>query len=367
MKHSRLILMTLALLAFSGCAIQNRLFPPAPFSNRAPSVLPPDASKEHIVQHINRNILGSESQAGLKSWYSTSVKLSSHELPIPVPAKIAVEAPHHFRLRVSDPIGGSEQVDVGSNEEHYWFWAKGSKNVILASHDDLPMAQQLTKVPFHPDWLMEVMGVVPIDATGMTLSRSNPNSPIVELVQEIPSPNGETISKVVRVNSCHGIVVEHALYKHNRLIASARLGNHRIDEATGIVTPRTIRLDWPDMQQHFTMEFHDMWINHVQPPQAWQVPEKHDCPPIEFRQLLSQAHGSGFTPFGVPPQGRPNESDVNPFADAEPNGSHPSQPVIAPMSASGQQPVYSEAASQSSSVPPRRARGLWRLPWQRPR
>ena len=72
------------------------------------------------------------------------------------------------------------------------------------------------------------------------------NSPIVELVQEIPSPNGETISKVVRVNSCHGIVVEHALYKHNRLIASARLGNHRIDEATGIVTPRTIRLDWPD-------------------------------------------------------------------------------------------------------------------------
>lgn len=367
MQQSRLIVIALLSLAFSGCAINNWLFPPAPFSDRAPCALPQGASKEHIVQHINRNILGSESQSGLKSWRSTSVKLTVRGAPMTAPAHIEVEAPDHFRLRVSAPAIGTELVDMGSNSEQFWFWAKDVPNVILASHDDLPMAQQLTKVPFHPDWVMEVLGVIPIDATGMRLSKPNPESPLVDLVQELPSPAGGTIRKVVRVNSCHGIIVEHALYDaRNLLIASARLGNHRIDETTGIVTPRLIRLDFPQMQQQISMEFHDMWINPpAAPPQVWQVPQKDGCPPVELRQLLTQAHASGFSPFGGPSHEEHWGNEVDPFADEEATEFPPTQPIITPTSASVQPSAYSEAASQSSSAPPPQARGLWRWPWRR--
>ncbi len=373
MRQSRLILMALASMVFSGCAMNNWLFPPAPFSDRSPCALPPGASKEHIVQHINRNIQGTVANSGLASWMSSNVKLSLGGMPVTLPAQIAVESPRNFRLRVSAPIGGAELVDMGSNPEQFWFWVKDSphRHVIVASHDDLPIAQQQMNIPFHPDWLMEVMGVIPIDSSNVKLNRSNPESPLVDLVSEHPSPSGEKVRKVIRVNSCHGIVVEHALYdSRNMLIASARLGNHRKDDKTGIITPRIIRLDWPEMRQQLTMEFADMQINptHGMSETFWELPEKPNYPPLNLTTLLNNPHGAGFSPFGVAPTGGvsgPPSDNIDPFWSDGSTSPPASTPLTKPMSASERPSVYSQEASQSSSAPPPRARGLWRWPWSR--
>ncbi len=366
MSPSRLILIALLSLAFSGCAMNNWLFPPAPFSDRSPCALSPGASKEHLVQHINRNIQGTPTSSGLASWHSSSVKVTIRGIPFSIPAQVAVEAPRNFRLRMSAPVAGTELVDMGSNPEQFWFWAQDSphRHVILASHDDLQVAQQRMNIPFQPDWLMEVLGVIPIDVSAVTLHRPNTESPIVDLVSKHTSPSGQTVRKVIRVHSCHGIVVEHALYDgRNVLIASARLGNHRIDDETGIITPRTIRLDWPQMRQQLTLDFADMRINPPQmPPQAWQVPEKAGYPALNLTELLQETHGSGFSPFGFAPVSGPNV-EYNPFDGEESATPAASAPLMKPTSAGVPPSAYSPAASQSSSDPPPRARGLLRWPW----
>ncbi len=369
MSRSRLILIALMSMAFSGCAINNWLFPPAPFSDRSPCALLPGATKEHIVQHINRNIQGTPTSSGLASWHSSSVKISIRGIPIALPAQVAVEAPRNFRLRVSAPIGGQEMVDIGSNPEQFWFWAADSPNrhVILASHDDLPLAQQRMNIPFQPDWLMEVLGVIPIDVTTVTLNRPNPDSSIIDLVSDHPSPSGEMVRKVIRVHACHGIVVEHALYdSRNVLIASARLGNHRVDDETGIITPRTVRLDWPQMRQQLTMEFADLRVNPpAMPEQAWQVPEKAGYPPLNLTDLLHQPHGSGFSPFSFAPVGAQAGDELDPF-DLEDLATPPASAPLTKATSAGAPPsAYSREASQWSSDPPPQARGLWRWPWRR--
>lgn len=360
----RRLLLAVACLPLCGCAVGGWFSPPAPFSDRAPCVLPPGAGKEEIIRHVNRNIQGTHTSTGVRSWQSFNARLwlKSNGPSMAVPAQIAVEAPRNLRLRVSMPAIGSEIADMGSNEREFWFWARYSQpNVITASHDDLLLAQQRLNVPFHPDWLMEVLGVIPLDPEQLELVRPDPQQPIVNLVSDHTSPAGSPIRKVVRVDSCHGIIREHALYDaRGVLIASARLGDHQVDEATGLVMPRIIRFDWPQMQQQITLRFDDLWINPPSMPSTiWQVPEIPGCPRMELTHLLNSQSGGGVDSLGawnVPPSSELLSTRREQQFSRDPFNAGPA--AAAPPSA------YSAGASQSSSGRRPRGRGLWRWPWR---
>ncbi|MBX3438459.1 MAG: hypothetical protein KF861_13285 [Planctomycetaceae bacterium] len=362
---ARLVCVLLVFVFLSGCAATSWFSPAAPFSSRAPCVLSPNADKEAIVQHVNRNIQGTQTSTGLASWQANAhLRMNSQGPSMEVPARIAVQAPRNFRLRVSMPLHG-ELADMGSNEREFWFWAKYSPypNVITASHEDMLLTQQRLSVPIQPEWMMEVLGVIPIDSENVTLRRGGPNTSVVDLVSDHVAPDGGQFQKVVRVDACHGIIREHALYDgRGVLIASARLGDHRIDEATGLITPRVIRLDWPSMQQQITMRFDNIEVNPRSIPAAvWQVPERPECPRLELSALLNASHGNGLNPFGptqnagLTPAGAGMSEE---FGPGQPTGS-----VSVGTAGAAPPSTYSAGASRSSSDRRPRARGLW--PWQR--
>jgi hypothetical protein len=178
------------LSGLSGCSLRNWLFPP-PFSDRAPCAISPSITKDQLVTHLNRNIQGSATSSGIASWRSTNAKITATGMPpgISVPASIAVEAPRNFRLRVSEPLTRAEALDMGSNHDEFWFWAKDAQpqQVLTISHSDLPAAQRELRVPFDPDWLMEVLGVIPIDASKVTMTRGRADAPTLELISETPT------------------------------------------------------------------------------------------------------------------------------------------------------------------------------------
>jgi hypothetical protein len=310
------ILLTLVLLAsLGGCSLRNRLFPAAPFSDRAPCAISPSITKDQLVAHLNRNIQGSATTSGVASWRCTNVKITASGMPpgISVPASIAVEAPRNFRLRVSEPLTRVEMLDMGSNHEQFWFWAKDANppQVVTVSHSDLPAAQRELRVPFDPDWLMEVMGVIPIDASKVTLSRGRADAPTLELISETPTLDGTPVRKVIRVDACHGIIREHALYdSRGDLIARAALADHRIDQATGLIVPNVVSFYWPAMRQSMKMVLGNVELNPAQTPvSVWQVPNKPGAPRFDLSQMLGgkgrrhpSLYGAG-SPFGiVPPQ-----------------------------------------------------------------
>ena len=310
---TRVPLMLILALSLSGCALRSWMFPPAPFSERAPCAIPPSMTKEQLVQHLNKNIQGSATSSGLASWRSVSCKITATGMPagMSVPASIAVEAPRNFRLIVSVPLTRAEALDMGSNHEHFWLWAKDAQpqQVITVSHDDLPSAQQQLRVPFDPDWLMEVLGVIPIDPTKFTLKRGRADAPTYELISESLDTAGEVKKKVIRVDVCHGIIREHALYDgRGILIARAALADHRIDQATGLIVPHVISFDWPAMQQSMKIIFGGVELNPSQmPSQLWTVPQKPGAPRMDLSTLLGNrghAHPSLYgvgSPFGIMP------------------------------------------------------------------
>lgn len=255
MSSARLWILAL-MVATLGCSLPKWRYQQA-------AVLELDASKEEIVSHLNENILGGNGYPGLSSWRSSSVKLHVDGVPVALPASIAVQAPRNFRLLVSHPLSRGQELDIGSNQERFWIWTKENPEVMTASHEDVTVAMEELEMPIHihPDWLMEVFGVVPLDAEEFVLKRPNVENGYVDLVATRQSPLGQDVERVLRVNLVRGHISEHLL----RLPGGKVLARARMDKFTtvegNVQIPLHLSLEWPDAQMKMVMEIKDPLVN----------------------------------------------------------------------------------------------------------
>tara|TARA_B100000686_G_C16755946_1_gene955493 strand:- start:1911 stop:2213 length:303 start_codon:yes stop_codon:yes gene_type:complete len=92
------------------------------------------------------------------------------------------------------------------------------------------------------------------------------------------------------VDTCLGVVVEQSLFDESaRLIAVAKLSDHRADPETGIVVPRRIELDWPEAELSLVVRLKEVEINPSPiPASTWEVPRGLGSGPIDLatRRLL---------------------------------------------------------------------------------
>ncbi len=325
------------LLASSGCHIWG-LWRPRP----APCVLSPTATKQEIVAHVNRNVTP-PGGVPLTAWRCLQLQLTLNGMP-PVPATIDVEAPRRMRIIAHMPLTASEIADFGSNDEGIWMWDYRMPGVVTVAHEDLPQALAQMQIPFEPEWLMEVLGVVPINVDEFELAVPETPKSYIELIANRDSPTGEAVRRVVRINLCQGRILEHRLESMDgRTIASARLDNYEPDATGQFVLPHLMRIEWPEAKAGMTLRIGDIMVN---PPAnnlvSWQVPDKPGVPRIVFpgrrtvprpqswhEPLLRQAGGEADPDAPARIRLRDDPEDEPPAA-------------------------YSEAASQSSSVPLRR-------------
>lgn len=256
------------------------------------------ATPEEILAKVNQNAYSEFSPEGLKSYRCDDVRVRMQGIPAPMRASMVVEAPRNLRLRVAHPITGGEAVDIGSNEERFWMWAKESQpaNVLVCSHDQIAVASQVTSLPlpFRPDWLMEVLGVTPISGSKYEVHREKPKSPVAELVS-VQHTTDQQVRRIVTVNTVYGVVLEHRVESmEGKMIAQAKLSNHWRDPSTRLILPRTIAIDWPAADQHLalTLELNTVEFNSATSSLAmWQVPHMADYPEFDLGEYAIRQLG----------------------------------------------------------------------------
>jgi hypothetical protein len=257
--------------------MRNHFGPRDPFVAKAPCVLPPDANETQVVDYLNANT------AKIPSWRSDNVRITgrrSANMGMAVDAMLAIEAPRNFRLVAKSPL--AEEVDLGSNADQFWYWIRRNeqKYVFVAYHDEESVQSKSAPIPFDPDWIMEAFGVMPIDASQVTVEPGPPNSQSLKLISYRMSPNGEQVRKETFISTCHGIVQQHILYdSRGELIATAKLSAHVRDRNTQAIVPTRVDLDWPKANVGLTMELGTIEIKpQNMPPNLWRVPEKKGYP-----------------------------------------------------------------------------------------
>lgn len=223
----------------TGCAAVRRFFHPPP-----PCALQPGASYSQIVGKVNQNF-APPSGPPLAAWESTDVNVWMNGMP--ADATVSVQAPHQLRIRVTGKISSSPYADLGSNAEEVWFWGQGGPGVIRASHEELPLFLSQVQIPLDPEWLMEVLGVIPIDPDQYELRRTTPESKQVDLVAERSAPSGEPVRHVIRVDTCYGHIAEHRIEAvDGTTIARALLDDYQPDASNRYTLPHTIHLELPE-------------------------------------------------------------------------------------------------------------------------
>lgn len=289
LRLGQTFLLLALVLASSGC--------PRPYwMRRETCVLDPGVSKTELVAYLNKNILGDATHGGLASWSTSDARASITGVPMSLPTSIAVVAPRAFRLRVSHPVSGGQEADIGSNDDRFWMWSKDMPQIMTASHQDVGLALDYLNlpVPIRPDWLMDVFGVIPLDEAEYQLVRTDPGSPVVDLVCERVSPQGDVLQRVIRVNTCRGQITEQLLRRPDgHLIARAVLENYRLHEG-GVNMPGLVRLQWPDAHVEMRLDLGHPQLN---PPALteneglWQVPHIPNVTVVDIGEIARRKAG----------------------------------------------------------------------------
>ena len=311
----RLAILAGLMLPLSGCAAMSRFGLCGPRDHLASVPRPrfsDDPQLEEVVDHLNRNI------QKLHAWKAHSVRIRANNMP-GLSGSLAVEEGQHLRMVVNSIAG--HEVDMGSNNEGFWIWAKRmDPSYVFCRHEQIDAARQTLGVPFEPHWLMQALGVESLDKNNLKML-IDPSGQRARLVQSVVTAHGNPMEKVMQVDLVHGIITEHSIYDSRGVkIAQARLDDFRVDKASGVVLPHKVILDWPQNQMSLVMNFGHVEINPTISSQIWEMPPA--MPGVPIVDLGKQ--GQRETKIAVVPKQRIvalNEPEIgaanDPTADEE--------------------------------------------------
>ncbi len=204
--------------------------------------LPSSPTKEDVIDRINEQV------KKIDSWQCENAKIKFKGGPLGIPvglnANIAVEKPLNFRMTISHAIT-SREGDLGSNGEQFWFWVRRSepKYLFTCAHQDIDIAREKLQIPFQINWLMEVLGVVSLNADDFILQIPETRNGILSLVSTSTGEDGRSFKRVILVDACYGRIIAHELRDSNdNIIAHADLNNYRKIKKAGVSLPHQFDL-----------------------------------------------------------------------------------------------------------------------------
>ncbi|MGO9112939.1 MAG: hypothetical protein ACLP9L_27205 [Thermoguttaceae bacterium] len=286
-RRSRHLLLTLALatlVAQGGCTWLRRwnLVQEPP-----PQILPPGAGLEQVIAAVNRN------NSQIQALFSNSATLSGPGYPT-LRAHIAFQRQRNFRLKAD---GFGPEVDLGSNDQIFWFWIKRYQppGVYFCRHDRFATSPARQMIPIDPNWLIEALGTLEIDPA---LPSQGPypdkgNRIFIRTMRETPEgPN----MKVTIIDSVSAWVMEQQIYDaQGRLRARSVAERYRPDPRTGLYVPTAVRVECPEVGFSMRIDLGAVQVNQPQgnPAELWSMPSYPGFPPVDL--------SSPNMPYGPPP------------------------------------------------------------------
>ena len=277
----------------------------APGPRPEPCVLSQNPTTEEIVAYINLRA------NKLEAWQCSDATITSKSLPIRLDAHIAVQRSKNFRLVASSTIAGNE-FDFGSNSERLWFWMgrDKTKKVFTVRHDQLDTVEGRMPFPFRPDWLLEALGVIPLDPQNVRMLPRQPGDKLARLVSREYTPAGRIVQRTIVVDCCNGHVLSQSLEDHpsGRLLMKAEFNGFQTERHSGLKMPYRIDLYWPQTDMSMTLRLGTVQVNPGEfAPKTWQLPHYDGCTTLDLARGLAAAprsHGQRQMRYQGQPPGR---------------------------------------------------------------
>ena len=228
---------TLALCFVSGgasCARRDPavLFPPPPVAFQGmPSI-------DEVAAVVNRTDIIREISTN-----SASVDVLTMNLP-KLRATLNLRRDRDFRMRASLPVVMGAGLDMGSNNELFWFEVPEgmSKKLYYARHDQYRQNLNHAILPVDPTWIIDALGLVHIDPSTVVAGPVQRPDGKLEIRSTMMTPSG-MYQRVCFIEPSAGYVTNQFLYEPGgKLIANSIASNHEYHQDVQCALPHTVEV-----------------------------------------------------------------------------------------------------------------------------
>lgn len=264
----------LAFLA-GGC---NTLGPMFKHKEAAAPVATGNPTAEQMVAYLNDN--ARRLQAIQCNQVAIDSKQGSQNIP-GLDGLLVVQKPRQFRLKAK--VLGQPTVDLGSNQQEFWYWISKAEPVPYVFHCDyqaMDRGQVRMPIPIQPEMILAAMGISEYDANRPYEVRQVGNQ--TELIEKVTSPQGRPITRAtvfLRTPAPSGKpqVLGHILRdEQGKEICSVTIQEIQIHRQTGAILPQKIRFIWPSEQLEMTMRFGEFSTPEISPEKAQRMFTRQD-------------------------------------------------------------------------------------------
>jgi hypothetical protein len=177
-------------------------------------------------------------------------------------ATLAIERPRKLRLRGRFL---SPELDLGSNDDLFWFWARSDpeRSLYYAYHQQFTQQANATLLPVGPDWMIEAIGLVTLEPSGLHEGPSPRPDGTLEVRSRIER-NGVPYTRVLAIDPKYGWIVEHqVLDAAGQLLAVSRCANHSFYADAGASLPHRVQIDLPPARLTFRLDVSKYTVNQL--------------------------------------------------------------------------------------------------------
>lgn len=288
----RLGLVLMLLFCASGASCRSSLRSPfAPMSPPAPEVLAVGASLDQVIAAVNQNA------SRIVSYQTSNASVKIPGMPgIPaLSGRIAAQRPGRLRLMASSLMG--PEVDLGANDELFWFWVRRNQPpaVYFARHDQFVGSAAQQMMPIEPQWLLDALGLAMFNPGDAHEGPAPAGDGRVE-IKSIVHTRGGPITKRTIIDGRRALIMEQHVYDATgNLVASVIVRSHRYYPQIGVALPQELDIKIPASELELSIDVGTVEINTLaDSPQLWTMPTISGSPPFD----IGSAASGGVAPIG---------------------------------------------------------------------
>jgi hypothetical protein len=169
------------------------------------------------------------------------------QIPLGIDGMLACQRPRQFRLK--GKVGGSDQVDIGSNDDEFWYWVgKADPHVFHCSYKDMATGQVFLPFPFNPDMVVCALNIAEYDPKAHYEMRKDKDNKVIELIEPTKSMQGQDVFKVTvfnrgEVTATRPRVLAYLLKdRQGKDICRAEMLETQVNRETGAVLPVKVNI-----------------------------------------------------------------------------------------------------------------------------
>lgn len=225
----------------------------------------PTPKVEDLVHYLNENAKLIGDDDALKCT-SLQIDCRADRQSVSLGGWMMCQKPRNFRLQAK--VIGQPAVDIGSNNEEFWYWISKNEPPYLfhCSYEALGRGTNVP-FPFQPDMVVTALGIAKYDPAKRYELNAPAKANYFELIENTTSPQGQRIQKVVVFNRTRAVppapqVIAYALRdeKGNNICIANIKSVQQNRESGGAILPKVVKFDWPAVKLSMTMELNDLQV-----------------------------------------------------------------------------------------------------------